>query len=100
MSDTEKNDVTSNWPEYRSHKVVRAVKIVSISPDGLTYADAAASVPVAFTPDPKLFARGMASLGDWLVAYDDGYISWSPAKAFEEGYSLNQQANLMQGRPS
>ncbi|PYX85030.1 MAG: hypothetical protein DMG70_05000 [Acidobacteria bacterium] len=26
-------------------------------------------------------------LGGYLVQYEDGYLSWSPAKAFEEGYT-------------
>ena len=41
-----------------------------------------------------VFARGMPEYkGDgeafdaYLVVYDDGYVSWSPAKAFEEGYT-------------
>ena len=32
-------------------------------------------------------ARGIPSVGDYFVQYDDGYQSWSPAKAFEEGYT-------------
>ena len=33
------------------------------------------------------FARGMPTPGDYIVIYADGYKSWSPAKAFEEGYT-------------
>lgn len=27
-------------------------------------------------------------IGGYLVFYPDGYLSWSPAKSFEEGYTL------------
>lgn len=30
------------------------------------------------------------SLGGYYVVYADGYSSWSPAKAFEEGYTVCQ----------
>lgn len=38
--------------------------------------------------DPALIARGTPVVGDYYVRYDDGYESWSPKKAFEEGYTL------------
>ena len=31
---------------------------------------------------------GMPVIGDYFVRYADGYESWSPRKAFEEGYGL------------
>ena len=36
---------------------------------------------------PSVFARGRPNLGDYIVIYDDGYKSWSPAKTFEDGYA-------------
>lgn len=33
-------------------------------------------------------ARGEPEEGDYVVRYEDGYISWSPKEAFESGYSL------------
>ena len=32
-------------------------------------------------------SRYMPKPGDYFVVYDDGYESYSPAKAFEEGYT-------------
>ena len=29
-----------------------------------------------------------ALVGGYVVDYEDGYVSWSPAGAFEEGYEL------------
>ena len=34
-----------------------------------------------------VFARGFPAVGDYLVIYEDGYKSWSPSRAFEEGYT-------------
>ena len=31
--------------------------------------------------------RGRPDVGDYVVIYEDGYKSWSPAAAFEAGYS-------------
>jgi hypothetical protein len=42
-------------------------------------------VIVSVTKD--LIARGSPTAGDYFIQYDDGYKSWSPAKAFEEGYT-------------
>lgn len=77
----------SPWPEYVSHKRVRAVKIVMIEVDCVTIALPNGCVSMIEVP-LKLFARGEAKPGDYLVVYDDGYMSWSPAKAFEDGYTL------------
>ncbi len=82
------------WPLYRSHKLVHAAKIERIWRSeseantiillGLRF-DVGALV--AFTPGDKLFARGEPAEGDYIVRYDDAYVSWSPAMAFEEGYT-------------
>ena len=31
--------------------------------------------------------------GGWLMKYDDGYVSWSPAEAFDNGYDLVQPSS-------
>jgi hypothetical protein len=41
----------------------------------------------AVKPDAKLFARSKPVLLDYYVVYEDGYVSISPAQAFEEGYT-------------
>jgi hypothetical protein len=42
------------------------------------------------------FARGRPKPNDYLIRYADGYLSWSPARAFEAGYrplpSLRERA--------
>ena len=40
-----------------------------------------------FFVDAKYLQRHKPEVGGYYVVYDDGYKSWSPAKAFEEGYT-------------
>ena len=35
----------------------------------------------------EVFARGVPSAGDFIVAYEDGYLSWSPCKVWLAGYT-------------
>lgn len=81
-------DLKAALPRWRSHKVVQAARILEVRP-----------LPLRFRLDvgddfeqrwfqPKALSTTVApEPGWWLVLYDDGYISFSPAKAFEEGYS-------------
>lgn len=36
--------------------------------------------------DADYLSKHKPEVGGYYVVYDDGYKSWSPAKAFEEGY--------------
>ena len=82
-----------NLPNYRCHKTVRAVKILSMGMIG----DKPAVIPDAdmepFTVSED-FVERLKSIpvvtGGYFVKYDDGYESWSPAEVFEKGYSLIQ----------
>lgn len=72
-------------PKYKCHKEVYALQIDSVSAAEITFTDTRyAPVYVGpawvdkFNPQP----------GGYLVVYADGYRSYSPAKAFEEGYTL------------
>lgn len=38
-------------------------------------------------PDYRTKCKATESDLGYYVVYDDGYKSWSPAKAFEEGYT-------------
>jgi hypothetical protein len=70
--------------KYRSYKVVEAGLIQEISEDQtkVRVDDEWIDVPSG------IFARGMLKVGaDFLIRYEDGYLSWSPKKAFREGYS-------------
>ncbi len=78
-------------PCYRCHKKVWALKIsaIEILEDG-----AAKIAPVekefdVFKTEPGFgdrFKGGEDDLG-YFVLYEDGYQSWSPTEAFEDGYT-------------
>lgn len=82
-------------PRYRCHKEVSAAKITSMGN---------ASIPgLELDEDQVVLVFGEigghckvtrewvknrhAEVGGFFVAYEDGYESWSPAEAFEAGYT-------------
>jgi hypothetical protein len=88
----------TDLPRYRSHKEVRALQIERVGRkiiDGGTPPEHVVR-SVEFTNRAYgpinlphvMFLRYMPVPGDYYVVYDDGYDSFSPKKAFEEGYTL------------
>lgn len=83
----------TDWPEYESHKVVRAAKIVRVDRNhgggrivSAIFVDPGTGALERFEPDvPEMGEK--AVVGGYAVIYDGGYQSISPAKAFEEGYT-------------
>ena len=76
-------------PVYRCHKTVHALKIKTVIADS----DGVIIVPEdkgygAFAVAGDYAAKHNPKAGGYYVVYDDGYASYSPAKAFEEGYTL------------
>lgn len=79
-------------PLYDCHKQVRASKIGSIAPNeeggatlNCTDADGYAhTIPVT----QEYLDKNKPEVDGYYVLYVDGYHSYSPAKAFEEGYTL------------
>ena len=80
-------------PKYKCHKVVWALKIENIKkvntfdgigseiiPENKKYA------PIHVTVD--YMTKHQPQIGGYYVVYEDGYKSFSPAKAFEDGYTL------------
>ena len=84
---------------YRSHKIVHAGRIVSVEPQR-------DSVVLVIEPAPGIHeavrrevsrewiarrvsgpASARLGMGGYYVEYPDGYTSWSPADAFEAGYT-------------
>lgn len=76
--------------EYRSHKQVLAIKLRSISFNhgfASCFPHEKSLAPFVLGEDiTKKIPLDGADPG-YIVIYDDGYTSWSPTKAFEEGYS-------------
>lgn len=90
-------------PHYRCHKVVRAARIyaqgsptddgeniyvvVSLTDEDERRGEYTFPKHTAVLLVPKdVYARKPENAG-YIVVYDDGYVSWSPSKAFEEGYT-------------
>ena len=86
------NTSQKELPRYLCHKVVHALKIESvdlykclITPVDKTYAPFYLDVPYMNKHNPQA--------GGYYVVYEDGYKSWSPAEAFESGYTLIEEGN-------
>ena len=86
-------------PKYRSHKEVWALKIKDIvfdvdlaknsnrETDGSAIITPVDGVYAPFKVDSAYVRKHNPKAGGYYVVYADGYKSWSPAEAFEEGYT-------------
>lgn len=92
---------TTELPRYKCHKEVWALKIRDLVPqlsetvfgsedaslDGATiYPNDPRYAP--FYVDQAYIEKHKPEIGGYYVVYKDGYKSYSPADAFEGGYSL------------
>lgn len=87
MHPTEEHDDTApaaEMPRYVSHKKVWALEIDTVNGHRLTFRDKGYA-PILC--DGAMFSRYTPVAGDYYVQYDDGYKSFSPRKAFLEGYT-------------
>lgn len=78
-------------PVYRCHKLVRAAQIhgVETSPSfGLSFGEGH-GVEVT----EEWYDRHKPQVGGYYVVYEDGYASYSPAEAFESGYTAEPSAD-------
>lgn len=76
-------------PRWQSHKEVRGDKIMEEFRFGallLWRLAGGAEVVVAGALSCRV-PPGTSAIGGYYVLYADGYESWSPAKAFEDGYT-------------
>ena len=85
----------ADMPRYRCHKVVQALKIANIDQvhmDGSSptrmrlHFEEPGFEPL--TVDQAYLSHAGPAIGGYFVMYADGYQSYSPAKAFEDGYTL------------
>lgn len=101
------NNTRMEMPKYKSHKEVWALKIKAISykrdrareeqREATTGCDdimrSAVITPedsryAPFEVDAQFISKHKPEIGGYYVVYKDGYKSFSPAKAFEDGHSL------------
>jgi len=80
--------MTKKLPIYQCHKLVRAAQIVRIEPIGLVghYLHLNGDMRVECSAD--WMHKHSPKIGGYYVVYDDNYTSFSPCKAFENGYNL------------
>lgn len=82
-------------PKYRSHKEVYALKIADVidpTQDGNESDGSRILVPAEagyapFRVNHDYVRKHEPKAGGYYVTYSDGYRSFSPAQAFEEGYT-------------
>lgn len=78
-------------PQYQCHKKVWALKIQSISiersPDGKIMITPEEPGYAAFEVSREWFNKHNPQVGGYYVVYEDDYKSFSPAKAFDDGYA-------------
>lgn len=93
MSNTETAGVQRELPRYKSHKEVWALKIARVDHhvEGGTLFPEDQSYEKIHV-DHNYMAKHEPTAGGYYVAYKDGYKSFSPAEAFEEGYTLITEA--------
>jgi hypothetical protein len=77
-------------PLWQCHKRVRAARVTHVEalrshPPALRLSLEGVNTRVEVTA--KWWSEKLGELGGYYVVYDDGYTSFSPAKAFEEGYT-------------
>ena len=72
---------------YKSHKEVEAFKIVNIVPLPSLKRTDLIGIGIGVTVDQAYIDKHKPAVGGYYVRYADGYESWSPAAAFEAGYT-------------
>lgn len=76
-------------PKYKCHKEVWALKIKDIDQTiegkAILFFEDKRYAPL--TVSHKYIQKHKPQPGGYYVVYKDGYESWSPAKAFEFGYT-------------
>ena len=86
-------------PRYRSYKRIEAFKIRAIvrDPTGLVTLHPVDATLASFTLDSLYVKKHAPQPGGYFIRYEDGYCSWSPAGAFEAGYT--RLPDQVEGRP-
>jgi len=80
---------TLEMPKYKCHKEVWALKIAKINyeANGSAIITPVENGYAPFVVSDDYLLRHKPQIGGYFVRYKDGYKSFSPADAFEGGYS-------------
>lgn len=96
---TQSGGVSIEMPKYQSHKKVYALKIEKIvldadlaksenrETDGSAMIGPSDGRYAPFKVSAEYVRKHNPQPGGYFIVYDDGYQSWSPAEAFESGYT-------------
>jgi len=77
-------------PIYVCHKEVQAARIIEIQRVGAGYALTLEGVGPVITVTKEWYDKHNPHPWGYYVVYKDGYASYSPPRAFEEGYTLKE----------
>lgn len=77
--------MASVLPKYRCHKIVSACKIKEVSNLIIIPEDDKIE---PFEVSAEYLLKHQPKKGGYFVVYEDNYLSYSPASAFESGYTL------------
>lgn len=84
--------VVTPMPVYQCHKKVAALKIAEIrveeTPDRILYLVPVEEGFASIAVTEEWCDKHKPEVGGYYVVYEDGYASYSPAGAFESGYTL------------
>ena len=74
--------------EYTCHKVVSAAQIAALVPieGGMRIVGKCGNSVSVYL---NWITKHEPAVGGYYVIYEDGYTSFSPAEAFEKGYTIN-----------
>lgn len=77
-------------PTYQSHKSIQAFKIADIMPttDAGAFLLSGDDLATFRKVDTIYMTKHAPVVGGYFVLYEDGYESFSPAEAFEAGYTV------------
>ena len=80
----------SEMPRYVCHKTVHALKIeaVEANPDGTCYITSECTGFARVEVSREYIDKHAPESGGYYVVYKDGHKSYSPADAFEDGYTF------------
>jgi len=76
-------------PEFKCHKKVKAFKILNISTGGSVSVISDCTNSYSVVVDNDYLKKHNPQIGGYYVLYKDGYESFSPKEAFEDGYALD-----------
>jgi len=90
MSTDQDCGAVAEMPKYKCHKTVHALKIkdIIIATTGMALIKPEDDRYAAFNVDVAYMNKHKPQIGGYYVVYEGGYKSFSPAKAFEGGYTL------------